>query len=567
MDVKQILYSWCGKKKCGNPTYEFSTGGPKHRIRFKCEVHVETFDYVGVGNSTNKKDAQGNAARDFIQFLVREGHMSTDDVPPSVLSGNMASESQQRSGTGSESTQSSGILPGGTLAPHLALAGESIGASCPPREYPAYQRGPPQEYMDRIAEKRRLEESEDCDFNAELHGNWTMENAKSRLHQFLQMNKIQTDYKYHVMGPDHNRSFAAEMSFYVKKMGVSVHARETGSNKQIASKSCALSLVRQLYHMKVIEANTGQKKKKDSESLPAYEVVISEDLEKKVDQCLSLWEIQPVDAHKVQQSSSNVEQKDSPEAEAPSVSLMNQQILEEFEPAPAKRTPGVVSWAPPLPNWNPWTNCNIDEGPLASASLEDISQDLWNSLQRQYEEDANLNEMLEHRAALPVHGSYQQILQQIQQNQVVLIRGETGCGKTTQVIGLVLRGGPGAEENKTEGCRVQRVNADFTDNTTPVINTAPVNDELDHHIQDTSVFTSQTSLDTSNEQANTSTNNKENKSISANPQYKLHHKEENKQMSRQTYQHLIGQYQPINNTNYTTKKKTNTRQMCFITNI
>ena len=48
-------------------------------------------------------------------------------------------------------------------------------------------------------------QSEDCDFNAELHGNWTMENAKSRLHQFLQMNKIHTDYKYHVMGPDHNR--------------------------------------------------------------------------------------------------------------------------------------------------------------------------------------------------------------------------------------------------------------------------------------------------------------------------------------------------------------------------
>ena len=38
MDVKQILYSWCGKKKCGNPNYDFSTGGPRHRQRFKCEV-------------------------------------------------------------------------------------------------------------------------------------------------------------------------------------------------------------------------------------------------------------------------------------------------------------------------------------------------------------------------------------------------------------------------------------------------------------------------------------------------------------------------------------------------
>ena len=40
-------------------------------------------------------------------------------------------------------------------------------------------------------------------------------------------------------------------------------AREHGSNKQVASKSCALSLVRQLYHLKVIEAYTGQLKKKE----------------------------------------------------------------------------------------------------------------------------------------------------------------------------------------------------------------------------------------------------------------------------------------------------------------
>jgi len=26
---------------------------------------------------------------------------------------------------------------------------------------------------------------------------------------------------------------------------------------------------------------------------------------------------------------------------------------------------GVISWAPPQENWNPWTACNIDDGPLA----------------------------------------------------------------------------------------------------------------------------------------------------------------------------------------------------------
>lgn len=29
---------------------------------------------------------------------------------------------------------------------------------------------------------------------------------------------------------------------------------------------------------------------------------------------------------------------------------------------------GFVSWSPPVPNWNPWTACNIDEGHMASVS-------------------------------------------------------------------------------------------------------------------------------------------------------------------------------------------------------
>ena len=39
-------------------------------------------------------------------------------------------------------------------------------------------------------------------------------------------------------------------------------AREHGSNKQVASKNCALSLLRQLFHLGEVEAYTGEKKKK-----------------------------------------------------------------------------------------------------------------------------------------------------------------------------------------------------------------------------------------------------------------------------------------------------------------
>lgn len=42
---------------------------------------MEGFNYVGMGNSTNKKDAQSNAARDFINFLVRVNEMKKEEVP------------------------------------------------------------------------------------------------------------------------------------------------------------------------------------------------------------------------------------------------------------------------------------------------------------------------------------------------------------------------------------------------------------------------------------------------------------------------------------------------------
>lgn len=44
-------------------------------------MRVDSFNYIGMGNSTNKKDAQANAARDFVNYLVRVGQMSASEVP------------------------------------------------------------------------------------------------------------------------------------------------------------------------------------------------------------------------------------------------------------------------------------------------------------------------------------------------------------------------------------------------------------------------------------------------------------------------------------------------------
>lgn len=63
-----------------------------------------------------------------------------------------------------------------------------------------------------LASCRQTLESEEVDLNANLHGNWTLENAKARLNQFFQKEKITADYKYSQVGPDHNRSDPAVQS-------------------------------------------------------------------------------------------------------------------------------------------------------------------------------------------------------------------------------------------------------------------------------------------------------------------------------------------------------------------
>lgn len=419
-DIKSFFHQWCTKQKV-TPQFDVRPTGPKHRQRFLCEVRVDGFNYVGAGNSTNKKDAQSNAARDFVQYLVRQALVSPKDLPSEL--GPM---------TDTKDALPPDLPPGGPAAPHVSLGltrpvfQPGMGPNEIGEAYRPYQRDGdrPQTYMDRLAEQQKVEEAEDLDVNASIHGNWTVENAKSKLHQFMQMHRIQTDYKYTPVGPDHTRSFVAEMSFYVKQLGRTIMGRETGSNKQTASKSCALSLVRQLFHLGVIEAFSGTlKKNKESEQMKPYEVILSSDLEKQVYAVLEDLQIKPIPI--------------PTETGAGPVSLLIPHTLDDFitsKPQPA----GVVPWSPPQPNWNPWTGCNIDEGPLAQATMDQISEDLAKNFRDQRQNDTAHQAMVKERGALPVAAMKGGIMEAINDNSVVIIRGNTGCGKTTQVCQYIL---------------------------------------------------------------------------------------------------------------------------------
>uniref|UniRef100_A0A670XZT2 RNA helicase n=1 Tax=Pseudonaja textilis TaxID=8673 RepID=A0A670XZT2_PSETE len=201
-----------------------------------------------------------------------------------------------------------------------------------------------------------------------------------------------------------------------------IFAREHGSNKKLAAQSCALSLVRQLYHLSIIEAYSGQTKKKEGESVEPYDVNLTSNLENQLkrivdDMCL---EVIP------------------PPEDPSSPALLSIGKLAHFEPSQKQNQSGVVPWSPPQSNWNPWTSSNIDEGPLAYATPEQISIDIKSNLLYQLENDQELQKILQERETLPVKNFERGILDAVRHNSVVIIRGATGCGKTTQVPQYIL---------------------------------------------------------------------------------------------------------------------------------
>ncbi|KAK7017965.1 ATP-dependent RNA helicase A, partial [Halocaridina rubra] len=410
-NIKHWLYAWCGKKKV-NPVYDIRPSGPKHRQRFLCEVRISGYNYAGVGNSTNKKDAGENAAKDFVQYLMRQGEISQSDLPD-MKGQDVKLEKDDQS-------QPASWEPSAPMQPVPGLGEE--GNVYRPVQFEGRER--PMTYMDRVEERKNVEDAEECDMTATIHGNWTIENAKSRLHMFMQTIKINSDYKYKAVGPDHNRSFVAEMSFYVKMLGRNIMARETGSNKQAASKSCALSLVRQLYHLNVIEAFTGTFKKKEAEQMKPYQIALSPEIMAQIDGVIKATGIEPVECFDNSSTPLNL---------IPSVQL------EEFEDCEGPViSSGVVSWSPPQTNWNPWTACNIDVGPLATMGLDEHSLELQNLHQNRLQSDRTLQDILDKRFTLPVFAKKQEILEAIYDNPVTIIRGNTGCGKTTQVCQYIM---------------------------------------------------------------------------------------------------------------------------------
>ena len=224
-DIKSFFHEWCAKSKV-EPAFECRpTGltnfdrkrkksikkcfisGPKFRQRFLCEVRVAGFPYIGAGNSTNKKDAEKNASRDYVNFLVRSGKISENEVPTEGNDPNSSGSQPQGSSSSSNQQEQVSQNQGGGNFSNFHQPNQ-LGLAYQPSGYRPDQRDNsfgPQSYMERAQQAQRMEEAESLDVNASIHGQWTVENAKSKLNQFMQANKVKGEFRYQSIGPDHNR--------------------------------------------------------------------------------------------------------------------------------------------------------------------------------------------------------------------------------------------------------------------------------------------------------------------------------------------------------------------------
>ncbi|VDM08986.1 unnamed protein product [Wuchereria bancrofti] len=411
-EIRGWLYGWLGKRKLGTPSYSTTPlancGG---KTRFRCELRIPGQHHVGLGISVNKKDAATNAARDFAHFLIRQKLLDPTELPKLT-----ASMLEATNSFGRNSALEDNILLNKSEGNSCTTTDVSVDMQFIPSSRIKTEH---QRYIEQKAEEIALSES--VDLRTHIHGGWTADNSKMHLNEFVQKIK-QPPLRYDIrsIGTDNSRTFVAEVSLFVPKVRRTFSARAEGSTKKTAEATCALSLMRQLFHNQLVDAYTGQKKKKTAGNLADISFIVNDELSKEIAHYLALVgvdEVQP-----------------SPEASASNpVSLLITQKLSQFEPS-QPISDGFVSWGPALENWNPWKSLSIDEAPLAFMSLEAISADLLEKEKKRMIPSSIRTQ----RELLPVYQYRDQLIDTIRNNSVTIVKGETGCGKSTQVCQYLL---------------------------------------------------------------------------------------------------------------------------------
>jgi ATP-dependent RNA helicase A len=171
-DIKTTLYALLGKKKLGCPTYDCKEERRGKITRFKCELRVPNMNYVGLGCSTNKKNAMSNAARDFGMFMIRE-HLCVASELPNLLEDDIEMNAPPDANLwGGPQPSLFDVKEPFTLVDSANPYG-NVNA---PRMAMHRTKTEHDEYIEQKAAE--VAQSEAVDMGSQIHGGWSMENCK-----------------------------------------------------------------------------------------------------------------------------------------------------------------------------------------------------------------------------------------------------------------------------------------------------------------------------------------------------------------------------------------------------
>lgn len=66
---------------------------------------------------------------------------------------------------------------------------------------------------------------------------------------------------------------------------------------------------------------------------------------------------------------------------------------------------------------------------MATATLDQLSEEMLQEWKSRLSSDTELQRSIQDRQSLPVHAMKGQIMEAINEHPVIIIRGNTGCGK------------------------------------------------------------------------------------------------------------------------------------------
>lgn len=141
----------------------------------------------------------------------------------------------------------------------------------------------------------------------------------------------------------------SELELYIIDLQRKIRGRGEASTKKNSESECALTIVRQLYHLGVLKkanepVNT---KRKNVQDLPPISVTIDDELIGRLTRYLDSVGI-------------NLAEVDYSIATPDSrITLLTDQRLDEFPISERAKKSSLISFAPPSQNWNAWRSTNV----------------------------------------------------------------------------------------------------------------------------------------------------------------------------------------------------------------